>query len=195
MSRLFMFSLCYNLRMLKLHIIYNYKSIYPEHSGKALTDALIRRCLGREDAVIRRSEKGKPFVRMPESDSDGPFISVSHSVSTFALLVSDRDAGVDIQYARGANTERIAARYFTREEADAVAADDTGNRFFELWTRKEAYSKLTGAGLEQVMKKEPLPAENVRFIDLRLEDGCYCAICSLTKEGEQTDEIQISYGE
>ena len=63
--------------MVKLHVIYDYKSIYPELSGKALTDALIRRCLGREDAEIYRSDKGKPFVRYPEADTVGPFISVS----------------------------------------------------------------------------------------------------------------------
>ena len=195
MSRLFMFCLCYNLFMMKLYIIYDYKSICPDLSGKALTDALIRRCLGREDAVIRRTEKGKPYVRFQEADHDGPFISVSHSESTFALLVSETEAGMDIQYARGSIAERIAARYFTEEEAETVAADDTGDRFYELWTRREAYSKFTGIGLEQVINKEPLPEGNVRFIDLRLEDGCFCAICTVAEEGDQSDEIQISYGE
>ena len=194
MSRLFMFSLCYNSVMLKLHVIYNYKSIYPELSGKALTDALIRRCLEREDAMIHRSEKGKPFVSFPEADAGGPFVSVSHSMNTFALLVSDSDAGVDIQYARGTDTARIAARFFTEEEANEVAADDTGDRFYELWTRREAYSKYTGAGMEHVIKKEPMPAD-VRFADFRLEDGCFCAICMAAEEGDQSDEIQISYGE
>lgn len=194
MSRLFMFSLCYNLVMVKLHVIYDYKSIYPELSGKALTDALIRRCLGREDAEIYRSDKGKPFVRYPEADTVGPFISVSHSMSTFALLVSDTDAGVDIQYVRDTNGERIAARFFTEEEANEVAADDTGDRFYELWTRREAYSKYTGAGIEHVITKEPMPAD-VCFTELRLEDGCFCAICMAAEEGDQSDEIQISYGE
>lgn len=194
LSRLFMCCLCYNLPMMKLHIIEDYKSIYPELSGRALTDALIRRCLGREDASICRSEKGKPYVRLPDADRDGPFISVSHSGATFALLVSDANAGVDIQYTRDAKEVRIAARFFTEEEAKAVAADDTGNRFYELWTRREAYSKYTGAGLEHVIRKEPLPTD-VRFTDFRLKDGCFCAVCMAAEEGDQSDEIQISYGE
>ena len=180
--------------MMKLFVIYQYKGIRPELRGKALTDALIRRYLGREDAVIHRTEKGKPYVRFPGQDGDAPFISVSHSENTFALLVSETEAGLDIQYPRGVKAERIAARYFTEEEAAEVAEDSTGDRFFELWTRREAFSKYTGIGLEQVMTGELL-TEDVRFIDLRLEDGCYCAICTQREEGDQSDEIQISYGE
>ena len=48
--------------------------------------------------------------------------------------------------------------------------------------------------MEHVIKKEPMPAD-VRFADFRLEDGCFCAICMAAEEGDQSDEIQISYGE
>ena len=181
--------------MVKLYIIYEYKSIFPELSGSALTDALICRCLGREDIIVRRTDEGKPYVRTPEEDCRGPYISVSHSNGTFALAVSGGEVGVDIQYARDIKRQRIAARYFTEEEAESVAADDTGDRFFELWTRKEAYSKYTGEGLAHVVKKESADrSEDVVFIDFRLEDGCFCSICTGAEEGE-SDEIQISYGE
>ena len=182
--------------MMKLHIIYDYKDIYPKLSGTELTDAMIRRCLGSEDIVIYRTEKGKPYVRMPEADCAGPYISVSHSGTTFALLVSDREVGLDIQYAREINGKRIAARYFTAEEVDQIASDNTNDRFFELWAQREACSKYTGIGLQQVMNREPLQRnEEVRFIDLRLEDGCFCSVCTGVQEGDQSDEIQISYGE
>ena len=188
--------LCYNSDMMKLHIINDYKSIYPQLRGKDLTDALIRDCLGREDAVIERTDKGKPYVRLTDDDPCGaPFISVSHSEDLFALLVSDREAGLDIQHARNAKTNRIAARYFTAEEAEQAAADGTSNRFFEIWTRKEALSKYVGTGLEHIMQKEQvLDRDDVRFTDLRLEDGCFCSVCTGTEEGDHSDEIQISYG-
>jgi len=182
--------------MMKLHIINDYKSIYPQLRGKDLTDALIRDCLGREDAVIERTDKGKPYVRLTDDDPCGaPFISVSHSEDLFALLVSDREAGLDIQHTRNAKTNRIAARYFTAEEAEQAAADGASNRFFEIWTRKEALSKYVGTGLEHIMQKEQvLDRDDVRFTDLRLEDGCFCSVCTGTEEGDQSDEIQISYG-
>ena len=183
--------------MMKLHIIHDYKNIYPDLRGKELTDALVRDCLGIKDAVIERTEKGKPYVRVPEDSGNmAPFISVSHDGDTFALLVSDSEAGLDRQYARGIQTDRIAARYFTAEEAEQTAGDETADRFFELWTRKEAYSKYIGTGLEQIMRKEQvLDRDDVRFTDIRLEDGAFCAVCTGKEEGDQSDEIQISYGE
>ena len=172
---------------MRLYIIYHYKEWFPEIKGKSLTDALIRDCLGREDAVVTRTEKGKPVV-------DGVCISVSHSVDTFALLVSESNVGVDIQYARNVKSDRIAARYFSDREAAYIEEDESGDRFFEIWTRKEAYSKYTGKGLEQIMGKvEVLAREDVAFTDIRLEDGCYCAVCTGKEKGAETDEIQISY--
>ena len=183
--------------MMKLHVLYDYKGIYPELSGKALTDALIRRCLGREDADIYRTDLGKPYVRISgEEDRDGLFISVSHSSRTFALLQADKEVGLDIQHERNISKDKIAERFFTQEESAYIAAEESTDRFFQLWTRKEAYSKYTGAGIEQVVKKEPvLGREDVSFTDLHLEEGCFCSVCTGTEEGDQTDEIQISYGE
>ena len=182
---------------MKLYVVYDYKDKYPALSGRALTDALIRECLGSEDLVVVRNDKGKPFIEGAESA--GCFISVSHSQGTFALLVSDRNVGLDIQYRRDVKSDSIAARCFPAEEAAYVAEDNTGSRFFTLWTRKEAYSKYTGLGMEQIMKKEPVLQDcEVLFTDLQLEDGCYCSFCSerIEKEGGQMpDEIQISYRE
>lgn len=188
--------LCYNSDMMKLHVLYDYKGIYPAQSGKALTDALIRRCLRREDAVIYRTEQGKPYVRISgEEDCARLYISVSHSGNTFALVEADKEVGLDIQYERNISTNRIAERFFTEDEATYINETDAADRFYQLWTRKEAFSKYTGAGIEQVVKKEPvLGRKDVSFTDLQLEDGCFCSVCTGTKEGDQTDEIQISYG-
>ncbi len=189
--------LCYNLHRMKLYVIHHYKDRYPDLKGRALTDALIRDCLGEKQLIIERTEKGKPYLRCASGQPcEDRHISVSHSGDTFALLVSEVNAGLDIQYPRGIQADRIAARYFTAEEAARVAADPVKDSFFEIWTRREACSKYTGAGLEQVMNQDMAPAaESVSFMDIRLEDGCFCAVCTGTKEGEYSDEIQISYGE
>lgn len=183
---------------MKLYVIKDYKHAFPALTGRELTDALIRRCLNCEEAVIRRNERGKPFVCLPGEDSkdDSVFISVSHSEDTFALVEADRNVGLDIQHPRNVKADRIAARCFTEGEAAYAAADEWSNHFFELWTRKEAYCKYTGLGLEQIMRREDvLEREDVAFRDLRLDDGCFCAICTGTEEGDASDEIQISYGE
>ena len=111
------------------------------------------------------------------------------------MIEADRNVGLDIQYPRNVKADRIAARCFTEYEAAYAAADERRSRFYELWTRKEAYCKYTGLGLEQIMRREDvLEREDVSFRDLRLDDGCFCAICTGTEEGDASDEIQISYG-
>lgn len=183
---------------MKLYVIKDYKKAFPALRGKELTDALIRQCLGSDDAVITRNERGKPFVCRSGQDAgdDRAYISVSHSEDTFALIEADRNVGLDIQYPRSVKADRIAARCFTEEEAAFAAADEGSSTFYKLWTRKEAYCKYTGLGLEQIMRREDvLEREDVSFRDLRLDDGCFCAICTGTEEGDASDEIQISYGE
>ena len=180
---------------MELYVVFRYKEKYPALTGHALTDALIRDCLGSSDLSIERTGKGKPFIQDPSFA--GRNISVSHSEGTFALLVAGENVGLDIQYARDVKTYRIAARLFTEEEMSYAQAGNDKDRFFVLWTRKEAYSKFTGSGMEQIMRREPvLGREDVQFIDLRLEDGCYCSIClerTGVKGGQESDEIQISY--
>ena len=183
---------------MKLHVMKDYKNAFSVFKGKELTDALIRHCLNREDAVIRRNERGKPFICLPGEDAedDKVFISVSHSEDTFALIEADRNVGLDIQYPRRVRADRIAARCFTDEEAAVAEAEGWNSGFYRLWARKEAYCKYTGLGLEQIMRREDvLDREDVTFRDLRLDDGCFCAICTGTEEGDAPDEIQISYGE
>ena len=179
---------------MKLYVIKDYKKAFPALKGKELTDALIRQCLGSEDAVITRNERGKPFVCHHGQTSE-VFVSVSHSEDTFALIEAESNVGLDIQYPRKVKADRIAARCFTDNEAAFAATDEWDSRFYTLWTRKEAYSKYTGLGLEQIMKREDvLERKDVSFRDLRLDDGCFCAVCTGTEEGDASDEIQISYG-
>ncbi|MBR0456628.1 MAG: 4'-phosphopantetheinyl transferase superfamily protein [Firmicutes bacterium] len=183
---------------MKLYVIKDYKKAFPALKGKELTDALIRQCLGIDDAVITRNERGKPFVCCSEKDAgdNRVFISVSHSEDTFALIEAERNVGLDIQYPRSVKADRIAARCFTEDEAAYAANDEWSSSFYKLWTRKEAYCKYTGLGLEQIMKREDvLKRKDVSFRDLRLDDGCFCAICTGTEEGDASDEIQISYRE
>lgn len=168
---------------MKLIIIEDYKAKAKELSGKELTDYLVCRCLGRENAVIKRMEGGKPYIE------DGPCFSVSHSGNLFACAVFGSAIGIDIQYRRDVDTSGISRRYFADEEIKKVETDE--NWFFKIWARKEAYAKYTGEGLPQIMRKEAvLSREDVEFRDFMIGDDCFCSVC-ITK-GEKTDEIQIS---
>ena len=96
--------------------------------------------------------RGKPFLAHPSSDQPLNF-NVAHS-RNIALLAFSRgiSLGVDIEFIRtDIASEEIATRYFaTQEVAElrALPAEQRPAAFFLAWTRKEAYVKALGDGLQ-----------------------------------------------
>ena len=94
----------------------------------------------RDALIIEKSERGKPCFR----GIDRLFFSISHSFPYYAVAFSERSIGVDIEKIRNYGAG-IPERMFTENEK-RYAGTDPG-RFFEIWTKKEAYSKYTGMGV------------------------------------------------
>ena len=155
---------------MKLYVIHDYKSIFPELKGSELTDRLIQMCLsGDADAsaiLVRREEGGKPFV-----EGAPVHFSVSHSGLYVVCAVDERPIGVDVEVVRGAE-EKFMHRVCTEREFSYVRPYDDGGyeRFWEIWTAKEALFKLTGKGPLLGLSCFALP-ENVALEHLRL-NGC-----------------------
>ena len=169
---------------MEIYIIENYKERYPLLKGSELTDKLTQDCLieyGVETTQILRTPKGKPYIDLCKAKKKATIenveFSVSHSSSVFACIISDKAVGIDIQETRSASAEKIANRYFDNEEIKFI--EDNGEKgFFIIWTRKEAYSKLTGKGLEEIMGgASVLNRTDVEFNDFMLGDGMYCSYC------------------
>lgn len=91
------------------------------------------------DAPLTYGEHGKPSL------PQGPQFSLSHAGNLAALAVSDAPVGVDVEMPRPVK-DSVAKRYFQPEELAWMEADPL-NRFFFLWTRKEAVLKCCGRGL------------------------------------------------
>ena len=90
---------------------------------------------------VLKDTRGRPFV-----ESDGLYVSASHSGEWVACAVSDRPVGIDIQEERKTDALRILKRFGSPEEVCFLEKE--GERaFFEIWCRKEAFSKLVGEGL------------------------------------------------
>ena len=89
-------------------------------------------------------ENGKPYM-------DGfEYFSISHTGSVWAVLVSERECGLDIQHARSCNALSIAGRFYHPDDAAAVTAmheedpEKGRDEFFRLWARREAMVKAFG---------------------------------------------------
>ncbi|NLD20456.1 MAG: 4'-phosphopantetheinyl transferase superfamily protein [Clostridiales bacterium] len=163
---------------MELYVFENYKSLYPELTGKELTDRLALCALeeyGADDAVIARTYKGKPYVL----NHQDIYFSVSHSGGFFVCLIGDTPLGVDIQKRSKTNIDGIIKRYFTEGEREYI--EERGDSaFFTLWARKEAYAKYTGEGLQAILAKAPvLNRKDVEFFDFQLERDLYGSWCSI----------------
>ena len=176
-------------------------------AGKENTDSLVNRSLAelKKDTSRRpetlpagevlRTDRGKPYF--PEG---GVIFSVSHSGDLWVCLMKetdeDRPLGVDLQQIRKSRYEDLSDRYFSREEKAFIEEADTQEekqqRFFTLWTEKEACGKALGTGIGR-----DLLAENVRsrcaerslaLKMLHIADGYLCACCMPEKwVGEDID--------
>jgi 4'-phosphopantetheinyl transferase len=95
------------------------------------------------------NEFGKPTL------SDAPLsFNLSHAGDVALYAVArGREVGVDIEAVReGVGCEELAARFFSRGEAETLLAlppEARTRAFFDCWTRKEAYVKALGSGLSQ----------------------------------------------
>ena len=128
----------------------------------AAAHALLRHTLSRDDGRaperwrFNRTATGKPFL-IEAGDAPASF-SLSHTHGMVACAVTkDADVGVDVECIdRDVNTADIAARFFApTEAAHLLQLDEEArrNRFFDLWTLKEALVKALGTGMATALSR------------------------------------------
>jgi phosphopantetheinyl transferase len=90
--------------------------------------------------------KSKPYI-----DGFPLFFNISHTRNAFALAFCDtNEVGIDLEEVnRELEFKSIIRRFFSASERTYIleSPDDSINRFFLLWTRKEALLKAIGTGI------------------------------------------------
>lgn len=118
------------------------KSTDAKKEAKALTLKLGKSVLNK-DIKIEYTDSGKPYIL---DSSYG--ISISHSKDMALVAISENLIGADIEIIRPFN-EKLIKTYFSPDETAFIDSDE---KFFTIWTVKEAYLKLTGVGLKGIKK-------------------------------------------
>ncbi len=119
---------------------------------------VLRQLLGRylqrppSELQFAYEARGKPFLANPSADQPVNF-NVAHSRNIALLAFSaGPSVGVDVEFIRiDIASEEIAARYFAPQEVaelHALPPEQRPTAFFLGWTRKEAYVKALGDGLQ-----------------------------------------------
>ncbi len=98
-----------------------------------------------DEPIIVRGSHGKPYALNYASH-----FNASHSGRYVVVVVSDKPIGVDIEVIREYSAA-AAAKFLNDDEKNYIVLDDVlenkQERFYKLWTAKEAYLKLIGTGL------------------------------------------------
>ena len=111
------------------------------------------------DLSIIKGSNNKPVL-----SSNQAYFNLSHTRDAFAFAVSrDFHVGIDLEKVRQSiNIHPILEKFFSTKEQEYIleTATKTFNRFFLLWTRKEALLKALGTGiinnLNQIIVSEPI---------------------------------------
>ncbi len=101
--------------------------------------------------VFSHGSFGRPEIAGPRGAPPLRF-NLSHTPGMIACGVTlERPLGVDVEeITRPLDAMRLANRFFSRAEAEALRGVPSGarvRRFFEIWTLKESYVKARGTGL------------------------------------------------
>lgn len=140
---------------------------YNRETDKKLciaADMLIRRVLSEITGIdskavcISTTDTGKPYL-----ENGDCYFSVSHSGNTVAAAFStEYSVGIDIEQLRPVKAA-VAKHIFTREDMFFVFGNEISvgvtisdpeviERFFRVWTYKEAVVKMTGEGIDDNIK-------------------------------------------
>ena len=121
-------------------------SLYSEIAVRAIICQTLN--VSNHEIVFVQTQYGKPYL---EGYPDCHF-NLSHTRNAIAVIISDKPAGVDIEKIAAADLQ-IAKRFFTENEAAYIETTDIGKdkRFYEVWTKKEAYIKYKGKGLSMAL--------------------------------------------
>lgn len=118
-------------------------------AAHAALRSILGRKLGRPPASLRllADVHGKPAL----ADAADLHFNLSHSDGLALIAVGNAPLGVDVEAQRpmpdAADIAAITCSAGERALLSTAGAADYQQRFFQIWTRKEAYAKARGLGL------------------------------------------------
>ncbi len=132
-----------------------------------------------KDIVFTAS--GKPYIK------NGPYISVSHAGDTVCAAVSDTPVGIDAEYI-GEVKGQVLNKFFTKKEQAFVIAENSPERFYTIWTVKEAISKVSGRGVGEIRGIDLNISNNIISYDnfninIEMHENCVISVCFSEKTG------------
>lgn len=91
------------------------------------------------------NKKGKPFIKAHWADV---CFSMSHTEGCAAVVLCEKSCGIDVERIRRI-PDSIVERLFSDVDRNILSKDQQNADVYgmSVWTRREAYSKMTGTGI------------------------------------------------
>jgi len=113
-------------------------------AGILLKHMLAEHGIREEEVVWENGRYGKPYLSERENGGQQIYVNISHSGKLVAGIIADVEVGIDVERVKDLRTE-VARRFFTPEECAYIGTER--NRFYQIWTLKEAFIKTLGGGM------------------------------------------------
>lgn len=143
------------------------KKIEVDRFRSILGDVMMLTCIMEmtysdlQSIKIEYSEHGKPYCT-----SHNVHFSISHSGEYVICVADNKKVGADIERIKTV-PDTLVKKIFSKDEAAWVGT--SAERFFEIWTAKEAYLKLIGLGISGGLKTAVVDPEAKTVNDLPYE--------------------------
>ena len=114
---------------------------------KQIQNCLIKEIGGVENKIkIKKGKYGKPYI----ANEHGIDYNIAHTIGVGVIAFCEHSIGVDVEYVRGIPEEVLKRCYHSEEQQYVLEANgkkEMERRFYEVWTKKEAYVKYLGVGI------------------------------------------------
>ena len=170
-------------------------------AGLLLDYALSNAGINPKDAQIDYGEHEKPYIK-----GSNIYFNLSHSEEYVICAISNYEIGCDIEKIDSGG-EKIAKRFFHEKEFDRIASSENEAEklelFYELWTLKESFIKVTGQGLhlplssfqiiigDEITIEQAFNNKEYYFQEFNVVSGYKCAVCTTEKEQLDFEIIDI----
>lgn len=120
-----------------------------------------------EKLLFEYGKYGKPYLKNTALQ-----FNLSYTQGAYIIALSDGEIGADIERLRAAKPH-VVNRCFTNSESRYLHQDMEllDQRFYELWTQKEAYVKYTGQGFSRSPQSIDVLAQPIRGCLYTLTDN------------------------
>lgn len=143
---------------------------------------------------FRKTDAGKPYL------TSGQKFNIAHAGTMVSVAFADSDVGIDIEERKQIDVEGIID-FFHPEEIHFLkqqAPENYEAKFYDLWTRKEAFLKAVGNGITNGLHHEnctfPVVSYNNQTYAIKtipFLDNYHLSVCCKLHDGLSSTEVLL----